>query len=611
MIRNMSPISRRSLNGLLSLTLLSLTLLAITTSAFAADVPAPKRLPTNVVAYFSVPDVADLKKRYEQSQFGQMVNDAAMAEFISGLKTALAEASKEVQAQGGVSIDDLLALPSGNASIAVLAGGGKGPGYVLMLNYGTNQATIDKLLGKASEGLANNGAKKTQIDAGGVSITNFELPAPPPADPNDPLGGAGPQAPKSLMEVAWFLKDQTLVVGNGADTLRSVIARWDGKNSSTFGDNPVYRYIAEKGASDGPAPVIEWYFDPISTVTGIINGVDPNNFQAQLILGFLPTLGLDKIKAVGGTMNMVTPKYEEISRTVIYVDPPRTGALDLLKFPATAQSPPKWVPANVSSYMSLNWDLAAAWRGVSTLVDSFNPQGPGTFDNLMDQLANDPAGPMIHPKKDLVDHLSGRIQFLTDSLEPANAGDLPTQRMLFAFGVKNVDSLKATVGKLINMPGSPAKPRQFRGETIYSLPTPAQFGGADSTIGIAITKGELMIGVPDTLIEQAIRGDVESLADSASYKKMAANFPAQVSSIQYAEQNSQVKTVYELLRSGSFPPTPPGAGFPGAEGAGPLDFTKLPPYEVVEKYLSASASYIIPDKNGAVIVSFSPKKTSK
>ncbi|GIT30607.1 MAG: hypothetical protein Ct9H300mP1_26530 [Planctomycetaceae bacterium] len=49
--------------------------------------------------------------------------------------------------------------------------------------------------------------------------------------------------------------------------------------------------------------------------------------------------------------------------------------------------------------MSVNWDLKSAWRGIATLVDSFNAQGPGTFDALMDQLAQDPMGPMIHPRR--------------------------------------------------------------------------------------------------------------------------------------------------------------------------------------------------------------------
>ncbi|MEE3284158.1 MAG: hypothetical protein VX311_06210, partial [Planctomycetota bacterium] len=108
-------------------------------------------------------------------------------------------------------------------------------------------------------------------------------------------------------------------------------------------------------------------------------------------------------------------------------------------------------------------------------------------------------------------------------------------------------------------------------------------------------------------------GDVEPLSGSADYKRMATFFPAQASSIGYSKGNAQIGSVYQLIRSGNFPPSPPGAGFPGADAQGPvaIDFKKLPPFTVIEKYLLSSGSYIIPDKNGAVMVTFSPKKTSK
>jgi len=285
MIRSLS---QKSVTGLLLL-----AMLVAARPAIAADVPAPKRLPSRVVAYFSVPNVTELKKRFEQSQYGLMVKDPAMADFVADVKTALANASKDVQAQGGFALTDLMSVPNGNVTMAILIGGRQGPGYVMMLDFGTKRTTVDQLMAKAAEGLANSGAKKTQVDAGGVSITDFELPLPPP-DPN--AAEAAPQVPKSLSRIGWFVKDTTLVVGNGAETLRSVIARWDGKHSSTFASNPVYRYIAEKGAGDGAQPIFEWFFDPISMTTGVVNAAFPDNFQAQLILGFLAPLGLDKVR---------------------------------------------------------------------------------------------------------------------------------------------------------------------------------------------------------------------------------------------------------------------------------------------------------------------------
>ena len=114
-----------------------LAVLVASRPAVAADVPAPKRLPPRVVAYFSVPNVTELKKRFEQSQLGLMVKDPALADFVADVKMAFANASKDVQAQGGFTITYLLTIPNGNVTIAALVGGRQGPGYVMMLDFGT------------------------------------------------------------------------------------------------------------------------------------------------------------------------------------------------------------------------------------------------------------------------------------------------------------------------------------------------------------------------------------------------------------------------------------------------------------------------------------------
>ncbi|GIT30609.1 MAG: hypothetical protein Ct9H300mP1_26550 [Planctomycetaceae bacterium] len=68
----------------------------------------------------------------------------------------------------------------------------------MMLDFGTKRTRVDQLMAKAAEGWPT-GAKKTQVDAGGVSITDFELPLPPP-DPN--AAEAAPRFPSRCPESA-------------------------------------------------------------------------------------------------------------------------------------------------------------------------------------------------------------------------------------------------------------------------------------------------------------------------------------------------------------------------------------------------------------------------
>ncbi len=109
-------------------------------------------------------------------------------------------------------------------------------------------------------------------------------------------------------------------------------------------------------------------------------------------------------------------------------------------------------------------------------------------------------------------------------------------------------------------------------------------------------------------LEQVILGDKDRkpLADSEKYKKLAKHFPKETSIQWYQEQESQMKSIYEMFKSGkaaeSMSAFPPLAKI--FEG---IDFKKLPEFEAIKKYLPASGSYGVPHANGAVFVSFTLK----
>ena len=120
--------------------------------------------------------------------------------------------------------------------------------------------------------------------------------------------------------------------------------------------------------------------------------------------------------------------------------------------------------------------------------------------------------------------------------------------------------------------------------------------------GGLVPGGQLMFTTDVTLLEQVLRGDKdrESLVDSAAYKQVAARFPAKASITGFQKQDAQLKTAYDLFKSGQ-----------GAAITSEVDFTTLPDFDVVKKYLTPAGSYAEPDKNGVLFVSFSLKNSSR
>ncbi len=545
-------------------------------SSAADAVAVEKRLPPDVLALVSCPSVAQLKSRFNASSMGQLMQDESFADFFQQIETQLEAVSNQIQEQAGVSLKQILNIPQGEFTFAVIRTPDRKLGFVMLIDFGKNRTIVDGLLEKAQSAIA---------DAGEVEHSTEEIDGTTVHVYTPQAAAAADGAPE--FKPSYCIRDTYYILGSSVPALQSILVRWDGDNERTLSSNATYAYIASKCRNSGRTPAAIWFIDPINLVTNALQMSGQNSVQASMFLGFLPTLGLNGFRGVGGSMDLATGDFDSESRTFMFVDQPASGVMGLFQFPAADLTPPEWVPADSSMYVQANWDVATAYKSVETLVDSF--QGAGALQGMIDGMANSPDGPQLHLKKDVIDLLSGRIVMVSN---PGTDDDLQTPRMLLALGLKGgVEKMRAVMAKIGGTPGFPGESRDFRGTTIYEFPTPA------STIGLATSRGHLVLATDVSALEQMIRGDVDSLKGATDFQKTMQHIPDRVSAITYQKPESQLRQVYDLLRSGAA-----DAAIPG------LDLTVLPDFDAVKKYLPTSGAYYVPDKNGALGVSFSLKK---
>ena len=120
-------------------------------------------------------------------------------------------------------------------------------------------------------------------------------------------------------------------------------------------------------------------------------------------------------------------------------------------------------------------------------------------------------------------------------------------------------------------------------------------------MSFAVAEGHLIATNDTPMLESMLRAsDAASLAESPEYKKIAKHFPAKTSMISYQKSDAQLKALYELLKNAE-----------DQEFLDGIDLKKLPPFEVLQKYLRASGSYTVPEKKGALMIGFQLKEGDK
>ena len=198
----------------------------------AADaVSVDQKLPTNVMLYFSFPNVTEFKAQFQKTSMAKVCEDERFADFWEDVNVQIEKASEELEQNVGLSLKQLVNIPTGEVALAVVAKPRQSVGLVAFLDFGDKEDEIDSLLTQAQESLENTDAERDVTEFEGTQIVTYSFPQIEEAESSF--------KPK----LAYCVKDSTLLIGTNADVLQESLVRWDGQHENKFSDNASYKYI--------------------------------------------------------------------------------------------------------------------------------------------------------------------------------------------------------------------------------------------------------------------------------------------------------------------------------------------------------------------------------
>jgi hypothetical protein len=546
-------------------------------------VPVEQIVPGKTFALISVPDVQELKSRFGETVWSDFFDDPKMAFLREKIVEVIDEGMKSAEEELGIDPKKLLEIPQGEISLAVSRISRGKIGVMLSVEYGDDAKALEELLTAAEKKFEEHKFKLEKQEIEGTTIYCYS----PPTD-----------AVANEEGVCWFQKDGFFVVTNQPAMSEAILVRWDGKNNEVLAESESFRYTIDRCRTTGGKPAAYWYLDPVGLAKTAMESSGSTTQQA-LMMTILPQLGLDRLKAIGGTFDLATEKFEEVTRTFVYAEGPHRGILKMLQAEARPIEPPKWVSAKAESYVSLNWDIQGAWSEVRSMVDSF--QGAGALDIMMDRLADHPDSPGLHPQKDFIDLLTGTIHFEQTGLDSSaerNKTPLLDGNIVVALELNNPDRMTKVIETLQMAEGSPLKRRVFQGTTIYEIDVPNEL-----SVSLMVARKTLFLSTDGRRIEQIARGDdnTDSLGNSAAFRRLTSDAPESASiwgleqtGLQVERLLDQFKTLLTLLD-------------PAHAKNLETDLAKLPSAEALKKYATDSFFYAIPDDRGVYLESHTPR----
>ena len=616
-----------------SLRLVFAALICGSAAGVAAAAPLHEALlPETTQGFVLVEDVEQFRESWERTQFGQLLEDPVMQPFVEDLRDQLKNRLSRLDNRLGLTIEDLEGVPGGALTMAAIQPAEGEAAMAVLVDITGHEPQAQALLEKIETRMAEQKATRQTRTASDAELAVYTLPP-----------GEGEQQNRTRVV---FILDKTLVATDNLAVAEEIAGRFIGEHDDNLASRAAFQAVMRRAAQSQPdlAPEVRWFVNPFGYAE-VMRAADLGQEQrgGKDMLKILASQGFTAIQGVGGFANLdVEGKYELLHRTVIYA-PPVPGAPEgqryelaarMLQFPnGGAHNPQPWVPRDLATYVSFNWKVAEAFEYSETLVDAIVGE-EGVFEDVIDSIEQDPNGPQIDLRSDLVAYLGTRATVVTDYTLPITP---KSERLVVAIEAVEPGPLADTIEKTMKTDPD-ARRVEFGEHIIWEIVEQPQdlpqlpdlqfdgfdpIGGADGdhqekrklpNSAVAVANGQLYVASHSDFLKKVLAEHAprETLAQAFDYQmvmtELARLHSAPISMRAFSRTEEEYRPTYELIRSNQMPQSKTllgqllnlllGEGEEGELRRQRIQGDKLPEFEAVRRYFGPAGIVVSSEENG-------------
>ncbi|MBL8828260.1 MAG: hypothetical protein JNM18_14865 [Planctomycetaceae bacterium] len=608
------------------LSLVGWGLLSLAASPLWAARPADTLLPASTQAFVSVANYAELEAAFNRTSFGRLLNDPIMRPFRDDLQRQWNEKGSQLKDAIGVSLQDLETLATGEIGVALVKNGQGLARTAAIVDVTQNLPGAQELLAKVDAHLVQKrGAMRRDLNHQGIALRVYDVPA------------AGPG--KQPTQGVYFFIEGQLGITNDLTVAQDVINVATGQQPDTLAKVVGYQACMERSAKALQLPPqLAFWADPMGTATTIEASNAKRSKKGQNLLKILRNEGFDAVQGLGGHINFhvadQVANYGVLYRIAVHAPGPYKRAMRMLVLPNGGDmTPPAFVSRQIGGYTAFNLDAINAFDNFGTLFDAMFGEGESIWGDVLDSLKNDPNGPRVDLRNDIIAHLQNHGVVLTDNTQPVGPH---SQRRMFAVQAKDPTALAAAVDRLMRNDKS-VKTHEVQGMRVYEIVPEAPDDLPDVNVnnlsskkpkaeppphgGVAVAHGWLIVSSHWDFVRQVIErpNAATPLATHSDYlavtKALKQLLPSVPTSIEgFTDDNEVYLTTYEMFRQGrlsesSVPLAKALNGLLNDPEQGKtwkqLDGTKLPEFGAIRKYLGIGGGNLTSEPTGWFHLGFS------
>ena len=596
-------------------------------TASAQELPkAVDLFPSSTQAFAALPNSSGFLKNWKQTQLGELADDERMKEFWSNQQEELRRRLASAGWQLSLKIEDLENLCSGQAALGLISRPEvteKPFSLALLIDVADRAEALETFFKRVGTDMESQKGTLKKLDIGGIEVKHYSIPK---------LSTDG-RARDSYFSVS---KNQLLI----ADDLRSIQELIDAQSTppeDSLAKSELYTKVQQRIVRDQHLAEVEYFVKPLGLGKLLRSIAVPKGKKQVDLLKLLEDQGFGSIMVAAGSVQLAKEDLDMHHQGFILREEEVPESVQILDFPnQNALIPPPWISAGSASVLGFSWNFTDAFPKLRGIVDAYI--GEAQFDEILEQIKNDPQGPQIDIRNEILPHIGQEFYTVTEITEPITPD---SKRSLICIKLNDPENkLYGVLNRYsTSEPGSSIEDigdyriwkfsNDEEEEEVIEFNNPGNKNQKEeeeekpllNKWGVSLIDGyfvfasnpEALIQVIENAKNQAIHGDFEK-QDSvqlvrAMQTKLLSAEGQSFCEINLADRSAEMQ--YELFRQGILPQSRSLMAIIAervlkTDKSKPQEFqgSKLPPYEQVKHFFTPRGLVVRTEKDGWGIDSF-------
>ncbi len=312
------------------------------------------------------------------------------------------------------------------------------------------------------------------------------------------------------------------------------------------------------------------------------------------------------IDALEGLTLSLAPGAASIDLGVVVKLTEQRGIFRVLAYQPGPPEYPSFVPADCIEVASARFSFQEMWTEILATLEVAAPQVHGM---MRAQLAGFSQGLGVDVEQGLIGSLEDRtlmMSFPLESEDPGEEAPLAELTQVGALALSDAQAFETTLNAVISVvdpTGQLFESQEFMGMTLRVLNAPAPEGGKQLRTSFAIAQDRLFFSnhgpEPVRRVLANLNSEAPSFWKREDVAAAIATLPPEASVHLFMRSSQLLDAFFRGLAMGWDEST--GAAGTDAEGLPTFDAEKIPPSELVEKYLGVATGSLLKSEQGFVL----------